>query len=74
MTHTKRIRFTKAGGIIIVPMGMHLPHAVKIEKVHTDDAGQIIGDGFSVELPGCSSWRLGEKMSVCLGWSKKATQ
>ena len=65
---TKRIRFTKAGETIIVPMGMIFPHAVKIEKVHTDEDGQIIGDGFSVELPGCSTWRVGEKMSICLGW------
>ena len=65
---TKRIRFTKPGQTIIVPMGMIFPHAVKIEKVHTDEDGQIIGDGFSIEMEGCSTWRVGEKMSVCLGW------
>lgn len=65
---TKRIRFTKAGETIVVPMGMIFPHAVKIEKVHTDEDGQIIGDGVSVEMEGCSTWRVGEPMSVCLGW------
>jgi len=67
---TKRVRFTKEGEVIIVPMGMYLPHAVKIEKVHTDEEGQIIGEGVSVEMEGCSTHRIGEKMSVCLGWLK----
>lgn len=65
---TKNIRRTKAGETIIVPMGAFLPHAVKIETVRTDEDGQIIGDGVAVEMEGCSSWRVGERLSVCLGW------
>ena len=68
---TKNIRRTKAGETIIVEMGMYLPHAVKIESVHTDEDGQIIGTGYSVEMQDYSTWRLGEPMSVCLGWTTK---
>jgi hypothetical protein len=67
---TKRIRFTKPGQTIIVPMGMIYPHAVKIETVRTDEDGQIIGDGVAVKMDGCSDWRVGGRMSVCLGWAK----
>ena len=67
---SKRIRNTKIGDTIIVPMGMYFPHAIKIESVHTDEDGQIIGDGTAVKMDGCSTHRVGEKMSVCLGWKK----
>ena len=65
---TKNIRKAKVGDTIIVPMGMIFPHAVKLEKVYTDDDGQIIGVGPAVEKEGCSTWRLGEQTGVCLGW------
>jgi hypothetical protein len=65
---SKRIRYTKPGQTIVVPMGMYFPHAVEIEKVYTDEDGQICGDGIAVEMVGCSTWRVGEKMSVRLGW------
>jgi len=63
-----RIRYAKVGDTIVVPMGMYFPHAVKLESVYTDDDGQIIGVGYAVEMAGCSSYRIGSQMSVCLGW------
>ena len=67
---TKRTRYAKPGQTIVVPMGMILPHAVKLITVTTDPEGQIIGTGNAVAQEGCSAYRVGDLMSVCLGWMK----
>ena len=65
---TPRIRYTKPGQTIVVPMGMIYPHAVKVSEVGTDEDGQIIAVGNFIQMPGCSEYRLGDKVEVCLGW------
>lgn len=72
---TKRLRYAKSGDVVIVHMGMIFPHAVKLEKVYTDEDGQIVGDGHFVEMEGCSMWRVNspchnQKVGVCLGYKK----
>ena len=66
---SKRIRYTKPGETIVVPMGMIWPHAVEIERIFCDFSGQIIGMGKFVSMPGCSDYRIGEDAGVCLGWT-----
>lgn len=65
---SKRIRYTKPGETIVVPMGMIYPHAVEVETVYSDFDGQIIADGKFVEHDGCSDYRIGDSVGVCLGW------
>jgi len=65
---TKRIRYTKPGETIIVPLGMGFPHAVKIERMFSDFDGQLIGMGKTIKMNGCSEYRLNEKVGICLGW------
>jgi len=71
---TKRTRYAKPGQTIVVPMGMILPHAVRLERVFTDNIGQIVGEGIAVEQEGCSTWQVGRPMSVCLAWTKQALE
>jgi len=66
---SKRVRYAKVGDTVIVPLGMVYPHAVLLDKVYTDEDGQICGDGHIVSMDGCSDWRIGEFVSVCLGWA-----
>jgi|SaaInl7_200m_RNA_FD_contig_31_404628_length_345_multi_4_in_0_out_0_1 hypothetical protein len=68
---SKRIRYTKPGEIIVVPMGMILPHAVEVERISTYD-GQIVAMGKFVKRDGCSVYRIGDSLEVCLGWQNVA--
>ena len=67
---TKRIRYTKPGQTIIVPMGWIYPSAVQVSEVGTDEHGQIYAAGTFVEMAGCSSVDLGRRVEVCLGWAQ----
>lgn len=65
---SKRIRYTKPGQTIVVPMGMEFPHAVRVDSINVDSDGQIIGVGQFVAREGCSTWAVGCPVAVCLGW------
>jgi hypothetical protein len=67
---TKHLNRSKIGDIVIVPMGMIFPHAVKLTHVYKGEFNQIVGEGYSIELVGCSTYHLGESMSICLGFYK----
>ena len=69
---SKRIRYTKPGEIIVVPMGMILPHAVEVERIFSTYEGQIVAMGKFVERDGCSDYRIGDSLEVCLGWQNVA--
>lgn len=65
---TKRVRYAKVGDVIVVPLGMYFPHAVQVERVYNGELNQIVASGVTVERDGCSNWRIGEHVEVCIGF------
>ena len=75
VTLTKNLNRTKPGEVVIVPMGMFLPHAIKVSEVYDYEQPycqtQIVAKGKAIKMPGCSEYRIGNTVEFVIGYRRR---